>query len=388
MEQTIKEKVCQSCGMPMAAIEHFGTNTNGSPCTDYCCFCFQQGGFTHNMSMEQTIENSVSYMDGSEKTNGHTLTKSEAALKMYIQLPTLKRWASHEITHQEYFTAINRAVDYINEHLSESINLYDLAGVANISGFHFHRIFKALMNESPGEYIQRLRLEKAIFKLQTTQQTLTEIAEQTGYQSPHALSKAFKKRFGVSPSIFHAQPSDLTVPIDEPVFLPVNPEFKELTPKEVIIVRVINPFQEENAYIHAWQKLIRFMNVNGIPDETHEYISLSRDISTITQPDHCRKYVCITANPGIKPKGEFGKQTIAGGLYAVFTYQGAYKNLESLYCSIYRNWIPNSNYELRDAAFFEKYLNTPDVVSQDELLTEVYIPVSQCRRTNLLSPVK
>ncbi len=372
----ITEKVCQSCGMPLAATQHFGTNTNGTPSTDYCCFCFQHGSFTHDMSMEETIKNSISYMNGFEKIDGRTLTKNEAALKMHLQLPMLKRWHSHETTHKEYFAATNRAVDYINEHLHLPINLSDLASIANISGFHFHRIFKALMNESPGEYIQRLRLEKAIFKLQTTQETLTDIAEQTGYQSPHALSKAFKKRFGISPSTFRDQPSELKLSIDEPQVTPAEPQIKEILPKEIIYLQVRNSFQEKNAFTHAWKELIQFMNVNGVPDIEHEYVNLSRDISTITKPEQCRRYVGITKQSGIKPKGKFGKQTLEGGLYAVFTHKGAYKDLETLYCSIYRNWIPNSKYRLRDVTFFEKYLNTPDVVSTDELITEIYIPIA------------
>ena len=370
----ITETICQSCGMPMSATEHFGTNSNGSPNTDYCCFCFQNGNFTHNLSMEETIMNSVSFLD-SEKVDGRTLTKEEAALKMHIHFPTLKRWSAHEVTHQEYFKAINRAVDFINDHLNEAVNLFDLASVVNISSFHFHRIFKAMLGESPGEYIQRLRLEKAAFKLQTTRQTILEIAEQTGYQSPHALSKAFKKRFGVSPSAFRTQSSDLTVPVETPAFIRIEPEIREIKSKQVFTVRVVNPFVNPGAFVHAWKKLIRFAGINGIPDDEHEYFTLSRDISTITQPNLYRSYACVTAYPGIKPKGEFGKQTIDGGLYAVFRYKGAYKNLERLYCSIYRNWIPNSEYELRDNAFFERFLNSPDVVEQDDLLTEVYIPV-------------
>jgi AraC family transcriptional regulator len=328
--------------------------------------------------MEETIVNSVSFY-GSEKIDGRTLTKDEVALKMHIQFPALKRWNTHEVTHQEYFKAINRAVDFINEHLNEPINLYDLANIANISGFHFHRIFKALMSESPGEYIQRLRLEKAVFKLQTTQQAILEIAEQTGYQSSHALSKAFKKRFGISPSVYRVQSSHLSVPIETPAFIRIEPEVREIKPKQVITVKVVNPFENTDAFTHAWKKLIHFAGVNGIPDNENEYITLSRDISTITQPNLYRSYVCVTANPDIKSKGEFGKQTIDGGLYAVFTYKGAYKNLERLYCFIYRNWIPNSKYELQDIAFFEKFINSPDVVQQDDLLTEVYIPVTRLK---------
>jgi len=371
-------KICQSCSMPMTVAEHFGTNSNGSPNTDYCCFCFQNGNFTHNLNMEETIENSVSFYV-SEQIDGRTMTKDEFALKKHIQFPTLKRWNTHNITHQEYFKAINRAVEFINEHLNEPINLYDLAGVANISSFHFHRIFKALMSESAGEYIQRLRLEKAVFKLQTTQQTVLEIAEQTGYQSSHALSKAFKKRFGIPPAVFRKQLSHLSVPIETPAFIRIEPEIREIKDKQVITVRVVNPFVNTGAFILAWKKLIQFTGVNGIPDNEHEYFTLSRDISTITRPDLYRSYACVTANPDIKPKGEFGKQTINSGLYAVFTYKGAYKNLERLYCFIYRNWIPNSKYELRDMAFFEKFLNSPDVVKQDDLLTEVYIPIRQLK---------
>ena len=367
-------KICQSCSMPMTASEHFGTNSNGSPSADYCCFCYQNGNFTHNLSMEEAIVHSASLF-GSKKINERTLTKDEVALKMHLRFPALKRWNTHEVTHQEYFKAINCSVDFINEHLNEPINLYDLANVANISGFHFHRIFKAVMSESPGEYIQRLRLEKAMFKLQTTRQTILEIAEQTGYQSSHALSKAFKKRLGISPSVYRTQSSPWSVAIETPAFIRIEPEIREIKAKQVITVRVVNPFVDTNAFIHAWKKLIRFTGVNGIPDDEHEYITLSRDISTITQPNRYRSYVCVTTHPDIKPKGEFGKQTIDGGLYAVFTYKGAYQNLERIYCFIYRNWIPNNRYELRDIAFFEKFLNSPDVVEQDDLLTEIYIPV-------------
>jgi len=125
------------------------------------------------------------------------------------------------------------------------------------------------------------------------------------------------------------------------------------------------------------EMIARYAEFPDTLKDKHEYITLSRDTLTITQPNRYRSYACVTANPKIKPQGEFGKQTIDGGLYAVFTYKGAYTNLDRLYCYIYRNWIPNSKYELRDIAFFEKFLNSPDAVSQDDLLTEVYIPIKR-----------
>lgn len=371
MEQTI----CQSCGMPMAATEHFGTNSDNSRSSDYCCFCFQNGAFTDSMNLEETIEDAVLNHDSSEMVDGRRVTKDEAELKMRVFFPTLKRWSSHQVTHQEYFKSVNRAVDYINEHLSETINLSDLSEIANISGFHFHRIFKAVMNESPGDYIQRLRLERTAFMLQTTGLTVTEIADCTGYQSPHALSKAFKKHFQISPSVFRIQPAELTVPLEPVESISLTPEIKRIEPKEVIYIRVQDPYRQSDAFAKAWSKLLHFTGANGIPDQEHEYITLSRDVSTITKVDQCRIYACTSAPENLKPAGQFGKQTIKGGLYAVFSYKGPYKMLEAIYCNIYRNWIPNSNYELRDIAFFEKYLNNPDHVDQENLLTEIYIPV-------------
>lgn len=373
----VNEHICQSCGMPMAATKHFGTNSDNSLNEDYCCFCFQNGQFTHTMDLDQTIESSVSYMDGTEMVDGRSLTKSEAALKMKINLPKLKRWQSHTLTHQEYYKAVNKAVDYINEHLPESINLSDLGHIANLSDFHFHRIFKSVMGESPGDYIQRLRLEKTAFKLQTTQLSISEISETTGYQSPHALSKAFKKRFGVSPVIFRKQPTDLTLPIETIEAMKLYPEIKTIKDKDVVYTRVINPYRSKDAFTKAWRRLTRFMGIDGIPTGKYEYLSTAYDTSTITEPDLCRVYVCATNAEKIKPSGPFGVQTIKGGLFAVFTNKGSYSKLERLYCNIYRYWIPNSNYELRDVGFFEKYLNSPDFVSEDELLTEVYIPISR-----------
>jgi len=367
--------ICQSCGMPMAAVEHFGTNNDNSINSDYCCFCYQKGDYTDNMGFEEFLEDNLKFQTNIRE-NGIKLTKEEISIKERVKLSVLKRWNIHQKTHLEYFKAINKAVDYINDHLSENIVLMNLADIANISEFHFHRIFRAVMNESPGDYIQRLRLEKAAFKLQTTQATLEQIAEQTGYQSSQALSKAFKKRFGISPSSYRIRPDDLTSPMEEPIRdMLITPEIKEVKPKDVFYLRVTNPYKKSHAFLKAWDKLTEIIGTDIIPNDEYEFFCLSRDISTITQPDNYRVYVCISTPEDIKVKGKLGKQTINSGLYAVFTHKGSYRNLRDVYCNIYRYWIPKSNYELRDNISFEKYLNSPLLVDNKDLLTEIYIPV-------------
>lgn len=369
--------ICQSCGMPMAAVEHFGKNEDNSINNDYCCFCYQNGNYSEDMEFEEFLEDNLKFHSGVNE-EGFKLSKDEISIKERVKLSALKRWNIHQKTHLEYYKAINKAVDYINDHLSQNIILTDLAEIANISEYHFHRIFRAVMNESPGDYIQRLRLEKAAFKLQTTQSTLEQIAEQTGYQSSQALSKAFKKRFGISPSVYRARPDDLTSPMQEPIRnMFIIPQIKVVKPKEIFYLRVTNPFKTSDAFLKAWDKLTAYIGTDIIPNENYEFFCLSRDISTITHPENYRMYVCISTQKDVKPKGKLGKQTIGGGLYAVFTYKGPYKNLRDIYCNIYRYWIPKSNYQLRDNISFEKYLNSPLLVDRNELLTEIYIPVNK-----------
>jgi AraC family transcriptional regulator len=61
----------------------------------------------------------------------------------------------------EYEKRVNRVIDHVGEHLGEELSLAKLARVAAFSPFHFHRVFRALTNETLFGYIQRLRIEKA-----------------------------------------------------------------------------------------------------------------------------------------------------------------------------------------------------------------------------------
>ena len=81
-----KETICQSCAMPLSNEADRGTNKDGSLNQDYCIHCFKDGEFTNDMTLEETIADSVNYaeMAGISK---------EAMLEMQGKvLPTLKRW--------------------------------------------------------------------------------------------------------------------------------------------------------------------------------------------------------------------------------------------------------------------------------------------------------
>ncbi len=91
---------------------------------------------------------------------------------------------------------------YIRLHLDEPLNREVLAAVAGFSVPHFHRIFTGTTGESAASYIRRMRLIRAGQKLRMGAVDITEVALAAGYASHAAFGKAFKQRFGLSPSEF------------------------------------------------------------------------------------------------------------------------------------------------------------------------------------------
>lgn len=98
---------------------------------------------------------------------------------------------------------VNRTINFMRENSAEHLCLEQLADVACLSQFHFLRIFSAQCKETPIEFLTRIRLEKSVTDLVCKRDvSLTNIAYDTGFLSPEAFSRAFKRRYSTSPSIF------------------------------------------------------------------------------------------------------------------------------------------------------------------------------------------
>lgn len=84
---------CQSCGMPMQTADQFGTNKDGSLNREYCCYCYKNGAFAQDCTMEDMIEHCVQYLDEFTGACDTQLSKAEAIRQMKEYFPTLSRWA-------------------------------------------------------------------------------------------------------------------------------------------------------------------------------------------------------------------------------------------------------------------------------------------------------
>lgn len=90
-----RELICQSCGMPLEEEGLLGTNANRSKNEEYCIYCFKNGSYTQDVTMDEMIEHCANYVDDFNKDTGLNLTRDEAVQQMKMYFPTLKRWSDN-----------------------------------------------------------------------------------------------------------------------------------------------------------------------------------------------------------------------------------------------------------------------------------------------------
>src|SRR5215469_13123742 len=98
-----------------------------------------------------------------------------------------------------YLSSIQRAIDFIEDHLQEHISAEEVAFRAGFSEYHFHRIFSEVLGESVKEYVLRRRLTHAAQQLEATETPIIDIAFRSGFKSQESFTRAFQKLFGTTP---------------------------------------------------------------------------------------------------------------------------------------------------------------------------------------------
>lgn len=95
-----------------------------------------------------------------------------------------------------------RARDVMDSSYAEVLDIPSLAAVALVSEAHFIRRFRAVFGETPHRYLQRRRVERAMFLLRSTERSVTEICFEVGFSSLGTFSRTFTAIVGESPSTY------------------------------------------------------------------------------------------------------------------------------------------------------------------------------------------
>ena len=100
----------------------------------------------------------------------------------------------------DWITGISRALDYVEDHITEPIDYEEVAKCAYASSFHFQRVFSAICGFTLGDYVRKRRLALAGRELAVENKKVIDIAMKYGYDTPESFSRAFTKFHGVTPS--------------------------------------------------------------------------------------------------------------------------------------------------------------------------------------------
>ena len=106
-----------------------------------------------------------------------------------------------ESTRKEVFKRLVRACEYIHDNYEhEKINLDDLALVSGLSEYHLYSSFKSVYNKTPHQYLNKIRMQKAMEYLNFKDFSVIEVSNMLNFPDLPSFSKLFKKTYGVSPS--------------------------------------------------------------------------------------------------------------------------------------------------------------------------------------------
>ena len=100
----------------------------------------------------------------------------------------------------EWIERLNNTMDYIENHLTDTIDYEQLGRIACCSAYHFQRMFTYMAGATLSEYIRRRKMSLAAVDLQGGDAKVIEIAAKYGYNSPTAFNRAFQAVHGIAPS--------------------------------------------------------------------------------------------------------------------------------------------------------------------------------------------
>jgi AraC family transcriptional regulator len=312
---------------------------------------------------------------------------------------------------REYVARINRVIDYIEGHLGEPLSLETLARVACFSPFHFHRVFGVMVGEPLGQFVGRVRVERAATLLVShPNRSITEIGLDCGYSSSAAFSRAFRDAFGMTATQWRnggseewhkkdgevqrrswqrvgSQSQDydvlsysfnsesgrprwrLRVKDLDPVWL----EVRDVPELHVAYVRHIGPYQGmAEVFAELFGKLTNWAAPRGLlaaPDA--RLIAVYHDNPEVTDDGKLRVSAGLTVPRSTEVGGEIGAMTMEGGQTAVARFELGDEDYARAWYAVAGCWLPQSGYQPDDRYCYELYHDCGDAVSTVDICVPV-----------------
>lgn len=266
---------------------------------------------------------------------------------------------------------------HIEEHLEELLVLDDLATIAGFSPHHFHRVFHQVVGEAPKEYVRRLRLERAVYRMKVSPDNLLEIALDAGFATNETFTRAFIRRFGLGPAEFRAVLRRYRAVVDEllgsrtfdgftdetPLTLRFDmqkaPVTVEHTPgRHLLFVRhhgyehVLAPGQP---FLSLWDDLFAYAATRGIDYSLDTLIAVTHDDPYVTEDSRIRFDACIEVPASMHASYPVTYRWMPPRLSVARRHGGGLEEVAKTFAHIGVDWLTSKPYALATASPFVLY---------------------------------
>ncbi|MEJ9228027.1 AraC family transcriptional regulator [Peribacillus butanolivorans] len=281
--------------------------------------------------------------------------------------------------------SIQKAINYMEEHLLDDLTIESISRQANASAFHFQRTFTILTDISVGEYVRRRRLTLAAQEISRTNCKIIDLAYKYGYDTPEAFSKAFRRQHGVSPSEARKYIGKLTfyerlvIQVILKGEIPMKYNIIERDSFQLIgIKREFSLVNGEN--LIGIPKLWDKVNSDGTDDQLGKLnngqikglLGVCVD-KRILEQNETMDYWIATEYDGQVPEG-YSSLTIPASKWVIFEVHGPMPDaIQEVWKRIFSEWFPTSGYEHAGTPEMEVY--TDDDASNPDYYSEIWIPV-------------
>jgi AraC family transcriptional regulator len=307
---------------------------------------------------------------------------------IYDTMPVESAPSPRTRANSEYAQRINRVIDYLRGNLDRQVKLKELARVACLSEFHFHRIFGAVSGETLNNFTNRLRLEKAARLLRYSDQSVTDVAFDCGFSSSATFSRAFRSGYDTSPSQFRKSGKIKKSKICKELFpedeygLAMSAEEKraafpveliDIPERQVAYIRVTNAFEMDRV-LGAVKAMIEWAKSQDIFSQGILF-GMTVDDPHVT-PKHLYRYeVCLASSSFFECREGMSKLKMPAMRYAVIKVSGDIHKVATAWDYLYRDWLINSAYEPEHAPALEVFMDKESATDWSHFELELCLPV-------------
>jgi AraC family transcriptional regulator len=268
-------------------------------------------------------------------------------------------------------------IRYLEKNYDKNLNLNEVAELAHLSPYYFHRVFKAVTGETPADFIRRLKLEKAATQLFFHKEAVTKVALDFGFSSSQALAKAFRGYFALSPSEVrncesmehynqllrdskighllrnngHALANGTQYDDSANQTRSEIMKTEHFEEKNLAYIRVTGPYGE--GYDVASERLYGWAGPMGLAEG--ESIFIYHDNPELTPADKCRTDVCLAIPAGVTPPAGIELQTLPAGSYANLRKLVTDKSQYALYWQQLMSQVVDAELTVDNRPCFELY---------------------------------